>query len=628
MPNPPLRPRSPIKLPLGSVRPAGWLRRQLELLADGLTGRLPELSPWCRIEGSAWASPDGQGAHGWEELPYWLRGLVKLGYLLDDRRIQAKARRWIEPILASQDQNGYFGPRSNREAPDLWPNMIALQALRAYHEATGDERIVPFLGRYLRWQTTLPTERFLASSWQHWRGGDNLDSIHWLYERTGEPWLLELGRANHERTADWTNDVPTWHGVNLCQGFREPAQFFQQSGDAQHLAAAGRTYDRVMAEYGQVPGGMFAADENCRPGYVGPRQAAETCSMVEMIHSQAIMLGISGEALWADRAEEVAFNSLPAAMTPDLRALHYLTAPNMVQLDTQDKSPLLENGGDMLAYDPAGYRCCQHNVGLGWPTLAEHLWMATPDGGLAAAIYAPGSVSTTVAGGVKVRIDETTDYPFDETVSFAVITPRPARFPLRLRVPGWCASPGLALNGRLVEPSNLESGWWRIERTWADGDRLLLHLPMAVRVIRWPSHGGAASVYRGPLAFSLRIGERWRRCGPPEADWPAYEVFPTTPWNYALALDGEGGGGFEVVPGSMPADGQPFTSDSTPILLRTRGRRVENWRLEPNGLIGEVPANPVSASGRLEELTLIPMGCARLRLSVFPASSPDESGPA
>src|SRR6185295_2089982 len=190
-----------------------------------------------------------------------------------------------------------------------------------------------------------------------------------------------------------TNTIPTWHGVNICQGFREPAIFYQQSNDPKHLEAAKRNLKRVYDIYGQVPGGMFGADEDCREGRTGPQQAAETCSMVELMHACESIFKISGETEWLDRCEDVAFNSLPASMTPDLRGLHYLTAPNMVILDGQNKAPSLANGGCMLMYSPTKYRCCQHNVAMGWPYFAEHLWVSAPakkdaPAGLAAVFYA------------------------------------------------------------------------------------------------------------------------------------------------------------------------------------------------------------------------------------------------
>ncbi|HTS00284.1 MAG TPA: beta-L-arabinofuranosidase domain-containing protein, partial [Bacteroidota bacterium] len=490
---PPLRPDPLVKLPLGAVRANGWLREELDLMSNGFSGHLSSISKWCNPDSSAWVSPQGEGRYGWEEAPYWLRGYIDLGYLLDDRRIIDEAERWTEGLLSTQDSTGYFGPVANRATPDIWPNMLMLSVLRSHYEATGDSRVIPFMLGYARWLMSIPLERYLPESWQKWRGGDNLDHIYWLYNMTGEPWLLDLASVNHERTADWTGGIPTWHGVNLCEGFREPAEYFQQTGDTRYYRATVRNYDSIMSAFGRVPGGMFGADENARPGYRGPRQGAETCSMVEFMHSDEMLAAISGETVWADRCEDVAFNSLPSSMTADLEGLHYLTAPNMVQCDRENKAPMIDNDGKMLYFDPWYHRCCQHNVAFGWPYFTENLWMASTGNGLAAVLYAPSHVDATVGRGVHARITERTDYPFGDTVELTVTVDRPARFPLTLRIPGWCRHPRIVVNGE--ETPGMRAGTWAIvEQEWKSGDVVRLILPQEVSVRTWRDNGNTVTL--------------------------------------------------------------------------------------------------------------------------------------
>lgn len=402
----------------------------------------------------------------------------------------------------------------------------------------------------------------------------------------------------------------------MRKAFASPASTSSRRRNSKFIEAAEFNYQTVMRQYGQVPGGMFGADENARPGYSGPRQGAETCSMAEFMLSHEMLAKITGDARWADRTEEVAFNSLPASMTPDLKGLHYLTAPNMVQLDRASKEPGFDNRGDMLSYNPYQYRCCQHNVAHAWPYFAEHLWMATPGNGLAAVLYAPSEVKAKAGDGTEVRVVESTDYPFDGVVTFTIQTPKRVRFPLTLRVPEWTQAPKLTLNGRALRVRAASLGWLQIDHEWADGDRLTLELPMPVKVQTWTANRNSVSVYRGPLAYSLKIGERWRQYGS-DPKWPAYEVFPTTAWNYALQIDpAKPAVSVKRAPG--PLNPQPFTPENAPVSLTVKARRVPSWQLEANGLIQEVPQSPLAAAGPIEEVTLIPMGCARLRVSAFP----------
>ncbi|MCS7187488.1 MAG: glycoside hydrolase family 127 protein [Armatimonadota bacterium] len=646
----PLLPSPLIKLPVGRVKPKGWLETQLRLMADGLLGRLPEISPWCKWEGNAWSNPRGEGHSHWEELPYWLRGFTSLAYILGDKKLIAEAQKWVDAILPSQEESGYFGPRENWRNRDLWSHMLALDVLRTHYEATGDKRVIPFMLKFCKWLKTVPLEDFLpptrGGGWQHVRGGDLLDSVIWLYNHTGQEWLIELARIVHDCTAPWKREVASWHGVNICQGFREPAQFWQISRDIRYLQGTVRNYETVMGIYGQVPGGMFGADENCRPGYTGPQQAAETCSMAEFIKSHAMLARITGDGIWADRAEEIAFNSLPAAFTPDYKALHYLTAPNMVQLDRGNKAPFLQNAGTMLSYEPfETYRCCQHNHGLGWTSFVEHLWMATPNNGLAAVLYAPCEVSAKVGDGTQVRVFVETDYPFDETVQITVRTKKPVSFPLVLRIPFWCVGATVKVNSRQLKGRLEPNSFAIVEREWRDNDKVTLNLPMRLQVKVWEKQRNAVSVRYGPLWFSLKIGERWEKYRE-QGDWACWEVFPTTPWNYGLIVEFEREGeaiaepqirlngsfafptsrSFEVVKKPKPLPSQPFTLDNAPIELLAKGKRIPQWTMV-GGIVGPLQDSPVHSDEPVEEVRLIPMGCARLRISVFPRiASKDEQG--
>lgn len=212
--------------------------------------------------------------------------------------------------------------------------------------------------------------------------------------------------------------------------------------------------------------------------------------------SHQLLTRITGDPLWADRCEELAFNSLPASLDPSGRAIRYITSANSVDLDNTPKSARqFQNGFAMQAYLPGidQYRCCPHNYGMGWPYSAEELWLATPDGGLAAAMYAACEVTAKVADGTEVTLTAETGYPFTDTVSLTVRTPKHLRFPLVLRIPAWCSEPEIRVNGRRVgAPAG--PAFTRVERNWSDG-------PERVRersaVDRPGAHGGALGEAQG-----------------------------------------------------------------------------------------------------------------------------------
>lgn len=620
----PLLPSALIKLHIGSITPRGWLGKQLRLQADGFHGHLTEISQFLKKEDNAWLSPIGEGKRGWEEVPYWLKGFSNCAYVLGDQDMIAEARIWIEGALNSQKPDGWFGPDKGRGGAatrlkgraDLWPNAIMLFCLQDYYDYSGDERVIELMTHYFRYLSKVPEDQFLLGYWPKMRGADLLFSVHWLYNRTGDKWLLPLAEKVHRRTARWDEGLINWHNVNICQAFGGPATYYCQSHDVADLNAADRNFREIRRLYGQVPGGLFGADENCREGYTGPRQAVETCGMVEFMLSCETLLWISGAVTWADRCEDVAFNSLPAALTADLKALRYLTAPNHVQSDRKSKSPGIQNGGPMYHMNPNIHRCCQHNWGHGWPYYAQNLWMATPDNGLAAVFYCANRVKAKVgqgAGTTEVTIDEVTHYPFDEEIELNLSMDKSATFPLYLRIPGWCDKPIVKVNDRRIESKSQAGRFVRLSRRWRAGDKVHLTLSMETCLRRWPRNRISVSVERGPLTYSLKIGERKERQGGSE-EWPAWEIYPTTPWNYGLIL----GEKMELVQTPWPEDDMPFTHSGCPLALKAKGKRIPQWSLDYLGLCTEIQESPVKSNEPMEDITLIPMGAARLRVSAFP----------
>jgi hypothetical protein len=659
----PLVPSRLIKLPLGAIKPHNWLEECLRRQADGLMGHLGEISAWLQKDDNAWLSKDGHGSWGWEEVPYWLKGYLNTAYILEDEEMIKESQIWVEAVIAGQRPDGNFGPIMVSEkdgTQDFWSNMIMLYCLQSYYEYTQDKRVIDLMTKYFRYQLNLPDKELLSKTqyWQRIRGGDNLHSVIWLYNRTGDEWLLELAEKIHRNTApwskrdntleeignwkevregmewpDWYGKLVDWHNVNIAQAFREPAQYYLVSKNTKDLQATYENFGIARKYFGQVPGGMFGADENARPGYDDPRQGIETCGMVEQMNSDEHLLRITGDIFWADHAEEVAFNLLPAALMPDFKSLRYITSPNMVLNDDKNHRPGIQNDGPFLMMNPFSSRCCQHNHGQGWPYLTENLWMATPDNGLAAVIYASNTVTAKVGKGEEVSITMQSNYPFEEDLTFIIDSKNETSFPLYFRIPAWCKSPSIALNNTIMDVQAEQGKYIRLDRNWKKGDTLVLSLPKELKLRTWENNHNSVSVDYGPLTFSLKIGEEyvkgesdktavWDSKWQKDADvgkWPSFSIYPTTAWNYGLVLDDQNPeASFSMTKRQWPKDNFPFTPETTPFVLKAKGKVIPNWTIDEYGLASELQDSPVKSDEAVEQIELIPMGAARLRISAFP----------
>ncbi|WP_328541028.1 beta-L-arabinofuranosidase domain-containing protein [Streptomyces sp. NBC_00344] len=608
------------RLAPGSVTPRGWLAGQLRLQLDGLCGRYEERSHFLDFDATGWVHPE---LEGWEEVPYWLRGYVPLAVATGDKAALANARKWIDAVLATQQSDGFFGPTRLRTSlnagPDFWPFLPLLMALRTYEEYANDARIVPFITRFMKFMHAQAAGVF-RTSWISYRIGDALDIALWLHGRTGDDFLLDLAATMYNQGADWAGGTPSPHNVNIAQGFREPAQYAQVTGDTALTDATYRGYGNVLGTYGQFPGGGIAGDENYRPGFGDPRQGFETCGVVEFMASHELLTRITGDPVWADRCEDLAFNMLPASLDPQGKGVHYITSANSIDLDNNRKTQgQFQNGFAMQSFQPGvdQYRCCPHNYGMGWPYFNEELWLATPDQGLAAAMYAPNSVRAKVAGGTTVTITEDTDYPFGETVSLTLSTPSDVAFPLHLRIPGWCSGPELKVNGAAVAAAD-GPAFAKVDRTWRNGDVVTLRLPQRTALRTWPVGHGAVSVDHGPLTYSLKIGEKYVRYAGTDA-FPEYEVHATTPWNYGLTP----GGPLTFTRADGPLVGDPFTQENGPVRITAQARRIAEWISDNEHVVTPLQQGPARSSAPVETITLIPMGAARLRITAFPTAAPD-----
>jgi uncharacterized protein len=614
-------------LPLGSVRPAGWLRRQLQIQANGLGGHLDETWPDVGPN-SGWLGGTGEA---WERGPYFLDGLVPLAYLLDDPALKAKAQKYIDWTLNNTTSTGMIGPKGN---DDWWPRMVMLKVLTQYHEATGDSRVIPVMERYFAYQSSQLPKRPLEA-WGKYRWQDEVLSVVWLYNRTGKRDLLHTAQLLHDQGYEWRSQFENFqykekqtaamlkikegtplpnrgmetHGVNNAMGLKSSAVWWLFSKNDADRAGVRRQLE-TLDEYHGIPNGMFSADEHLAGR--NPSQGIELCAVVEQMFSLEQALAILGDVVLGDRLEKIAFNALPGTFTDDMWAHQYDQEPNQIQCSLRQR-PWSTNGPESNLYglDP-NFGCCTANMHQGWPKLTSSLWMSDGEGGLVASVYAPSEVHATVGRGTPVVIEEETMYPFSGEIKLRIRGAESVHFPLRLRIPMWAEQSSVLVNGKRVGTPQAGS-FAVIERRWQPDDKIEINLPMKPRL----THGyhKSATVERGPLIFSLAISEQWEkfRTRGMTADWA---VNPKSDWNYALAVNPcTADSALSAVEHNSAKD--VFTLEGAPVHIEAKGKKIPEWK-EEDGVAMPVPESPVESNEPVETLKLVPYAAAKLRITAFP----------
>jgi len=611
-------------LPLGSIKPTGWLKDQLRIQADGLSGHLDEF--WPDIKDSAWF---GGKAEGWERVPYWLDGLVPLAYVLDDPALKAKVKKSVDHILDHQHADGWLGPvgdSKKHKAYDVWPLFPLLKALTQYHEATGDPRVVPALLKACR-KIDQVISREPMYSWARFRAADYAVTLYWLYDRTKEPWLLDLARKTFAQSDDWRARFDDFmftaktqgkfeldtHGVNTGMALKYGGVRSRLTGDAKDKGAVFRMLDLLDRYHGQATG-IFTCDEHLAGR--SPSQGTELCTVVEAMYSLEVLAGIIGDPRLGDRLEKLAFNALPATFKKDMTAHQYDQQCNQVICSARGEHVYVNNGSDANLYglEPQ-FGCCTANLHQGWPKFVSHLWMKTPDDGLAAIAYAPCVIETKIQGKpVKVAVE--TMYPFREEISITVTVPEPMTFALHLRIPRWANENWIEVRGSKTKVGSSGNPDYLPQFTeWRGAETMTLHV--AMRINLYNGYKSAVAIERGPLVYALPIDTEWKkfrhRENLPFDDW---EVYPKSPWNYAVQIDRdhpERSVTFE----DRALGTTPFSSKGAWAIAKIKGRRLPGWVLE-KGAAAPPPLSPVTSDLPLEELTLVPYGCTDLRVTEFP----------
>ncbi len=640
------------ELSLGAIQPKGWLLHQLQIMSNGSTGHLDEYY-WKLKNDNGWLGGKGDG---WEETPYWLDGALPLAFLLDDTVLKNKVLKYVNWTLDHQRPSGFFGPYSKNEregkktlddcanGDDWWPRMIMLKVLEQYYTATKDKRVIDFMTKYFKYQYhNLPKCKLdMWSGWAQARGGDNILSVYWLYRITHDSFLLQLGDELYKQTTPWTNflgarnwvmeaaaqqNSNNWmdrHGVNVAMGIKLPAIYYQSKKKLSYLDSLRTGWNDIMMLHG-LPNGMFSADEDLHGNE--PSQGTEFCAVVETMFSLEEIIAITGELNYADAVERITFNMLPGQSTDDYFGRQYFQMANQVDIQrgVYNFSLPFSQGMNNVFGPYAGYTCCTANMHQGWTKFTEHLWYKTPANGLMAMLYSPNTVTAKVGGNNdEVSINEETTYPFGDEINCILSTKKPVNFQLNFRIPVWCKEATVFINGKKYTTAK-GAEIVTLNRTWKNNDIVKLRLPMTVRTTNW-AHNSRA-IERGPLVYALKIKQDWQRDTLFQSNGksqPYYEVKPKSDWNYGLLKKIIDDPAKELKVIEIPFNQNNFiwNEDDVPVEIIAKGKKIPDWKLVRNAPVLPVTTREDVYQGKVDNtidtLTLIPYGCAKLRIVAFP----------
>ena len=611
---------------LRDIRPEGWLRDKLETQREGLTGHPEALSyPYNTC---LWAGEiPRMGEHGrdwwrYELTAYYTDGLLRLGYLLDDKSLIDKGESGIRYTLAHPWESGRLG---SRKVEYTWPFTVFFRAVKAAYDIDPDPATLEALHRHY---LSIPLTQLIRR-----RDILSIEGMLWTARRTGDAVLVAradsafrmrktlLGDIKTSRD-DWVTpeflqgkDPYKMHGVTMSEILKLPILLYAATGDSWYRQLAVYSLDRLFAEDG-LPDGLFTSAEWLQGRDI--RHSHETCNTVDMSWTLGYYLEILQEVRFADRMEKIVFNAGLGSVTGDFKALQYYSSVNQF-LATGTSNHNKDNYcSTWMAYRPTHQtECCAGNIHRLLPNYAARMWLRG-EGEAVAALYGPSRFRYSD----DLTFVEETAYPYGEEIVLRVEAAK-GKHPLklRLRIPEWCAGASLTVNGKDARIALPAGTFVSLSRKWRDGDKVVLRLPMSV--VRQTAYGGGVWFERGPLVYSYAIPARYQKDttryanmnGKYPADdeaFPCWDIRPSGPWNFAVPADAQA----VVLHDAHSGLGGPDQA----VRLRIPVRLI-SWDYDkgPKGdlLTPDLPVRP-SPTGPEQYLDLVPYGTTTLRLTVFP----------
>jgi uncharacterized protein len=635
------------ELQLGTVRPEGWLKRELIKQVTHLT--MPQNDFCFPFDRRYWASNERSQAeesrnggtrwYPWEQMGYWTDGAYRSSAILGHEHLKRRAQEAISYTIENPVEGWFLGSRwlydpptdpDPDQHPGRWPNAVFFRALAAAAEAETNPRILAAMCRHYLSDT--------RSDYQQGPFGPrdrvNLESILWCYAHSGDPRLFEKARSiwagvSRKELADLTADQPSdMHGVTFAEISKLAALIYMYTGEQEHLEVSVSAMERVFKYHMLADGAPSAAEALSGTTAL---DGHETCDIVEFNLSWGYLLMATGNGIYGDRIERALFNAGMGAVRKDWSGLQYISCPNQLHIARQScqvghlktAAALYGPNSDHRPKFTFVTACCAGNINRLLPTYVQRMWMSSADGGLAAVLYGPSSVKAKV-GDVNVAILEQTAYPFSENIQLDIVSEAPTLFPLRLRIPSWCTNPRITINDRIYDRFSMERGFAVIRGRHFHRDRIVLTLPMNAAMGH--SSGGGVFLERGPLVYSFQPQEHWKALMMPEFEitspdyFPMWAVSAASPWNFGLCID-EGTPLQQQVLAASQVGDDPWTTVGSN--LQVSGRRIGGWDLLQTGADSEslqTPPLPKSRNqlGKIEQISLVPLGCTHLRLTIFP----------